>query len=74
MFLDYGYQKGRFSDKDGNLFGVENDFVSFGTEITADMHNLRFPFPVNMGFRIGYEEQTKGMFADFLLTVSLDSY
>ncbi|WP_372754425.1 hypothetical protein [Labilibaculum sp.] len=72
-FLDYAREEGRFSSGD-NLYNYEEDYTSFGAEINADLHVLRFSSPVDLGIRVGYEDQTGNLFANLLLSISLSSY
>jgi hypothetical protein len=72
-FVDYAREEGRFSSGD-NLYSYKESFSSFGAEINADLHVLRFSSPVDLGIRVGYEDQTGNLFADFLLSISLTSY
>ena len=73
-FFDYGYQKGKVEGENDNLFEFKEDFMSFGAEFRSDLHVLRFPAPVDFGFRVGYENRSKSMFASFLISFSLASY
>lgn len=73
-FFDYGYAKGRFMGENEQLFSYKNKFASYGAEFRTDMHALRFPAPISVGCRVGYEEQSKGMFFDLLLGISLSSF
>lgn len=69
-FFDYGYQKGK--DSDMNLY--KDAFTSFGAEFSTDLHVLRFSAPVDLGIRVGYEDQTSSMFANLLISFSLSSF
>ncbi len=69
-FIDYGIEKGKFINEE-ILFQFDNRITSLGLEFTADMHVLRLPIPLNLGFRLGYENQTNSVFADVLLSYSL---
>ncbi|PCH68644.1 MAG: hypothetical protein COC06_09160 [Bacteroidales bacterium] len=73
-FIDYGYQKGRISDMNQNLFSYKDAFTSFGAELSTDLHVLRFSAPVDLGIRVGYEDQTGSMFANLLISFSLSSF
>lgn len=73
-FVDFGYQKGRFLAEEDALMEYRDEFVSFGAELTTDLHVLRFPAPVGLGLRIGYENQTGSVFANLLLSFSLSSF
>lgn len=73
-FIDYGYQKGKVSDMNQNLFDYEDAFTSFGAEISTDLHVLRFSAPVDLGIRVGYEDQTGSMFANLLISFSLSAF
>lgn len=73
-FVDYAREEGRYSLSDGNLTNYKQAYSSFGAEINADMHVLRFSSPVDLGIRVGYEDQTGNLFANLLLSISLSSY
>ncbi|NOU60643.1 hypothetical protein [Marinifilum caeruleilacunae] len=72
-FIDYGYQDRRIENEEG-LFQFKDDFISGGLELRTDLHVLRFSAPVDLGVRVGYENQSKGVFADFLISFSLTAY
>ncbi|WP_251622135.1 hypothetical protein [Odoribacter lunatus] len=61
VFFDMTHEKTR---------NYKQNFYSYGAELTAALHVLSLPFPVNTGVRIGYETQTKAIFADFLFTLN----
>ena len=69
-FIDYGMEKGKYK-YEGNLFQFDTRTTSLGLEFTADMHVLRLPIPLNLGFRLGYENKTNTVFGDVLLSYSL---
>lgn len=48
----------------------EQNFYSYGAELTADLHFLRLPFPINIGLRAGYETQQHKAFTDFLFNIT----
>ncbi|PKQ68700.1 hypothetical protein BZG01_02980 [Labilibaculum manganireducens] len=73
-FIDYGYQKGKVSDVNQNLFAYDDAFTSFGAELSTDLHVLRFSAPVDLGIRVGYEDQTGSMFANLLISFSLSAF
>lgn len=71
IFFDGVFQKARLRDpKTSNDYRANQDFYSYGVELTADCYFLRLPFPVNIGTRIGYETQTNSLFADYIFNVS----
>lgn len=72
-FVDYGYQDRRIENEEG-VFQFKNNYYSGGVELRTDMHVLRFSAPVDLGVRIGYENQTNSMFADFLIAFNLTAY
>ncbi|MRT94567.1 hypothetical protein [Ancylomarina sp. 16SWW S1-10-2] len=69
-FIDYGMEKGEYTFEE-NLYNFDNRITSIGLEFTADMHVLRLPIPLNLGFRLGYENETNAVFGDVLLSYSL---
>ncbi|WP_372646060.1 TolB family protein, partial [Ancylomarina sp.] len=54
-FVDYGMEQGHFVNTDNLRINFDNRITSVGLEFTADMHVLRLPIPLNLGFRLGYE-------------------
>lgn len=60
---------GLFFDTTRQRTAWKKNTCSYGAELTADLHLLRLPFPVNIGLRSGYETQTRSMFTDFLFTI-----
>jgi len=50
-----------------------NDFSrgSVGTELTSDLHLLRFLLRIDTGIRVGYRLDDNRWFADFLFSVTL---
>ncbi len=69
-FVDYGMEKGEFV-REENFIQYDNRITSVGLEFTADMHVLRLPIPLNLGFRMGYENETNAVFGNLLLSYSL---
>lgn len=69
-FVDYGLEQGSYISNDAQI-NFDNRFTSAGLEITGDMHFLRLPIPLNVGFRIGYENKNKAVFGNLLLSYSL---
>ena len=61
VFFDTGWEKNRYWNK---------TYHSYGVEISADTHFFRLPFPVNIGFRTGYETKSNSMFVDMLFSVA----
>lgn len=54
--------------KEENLTGSRH-FQSYGAEFLTNVHFLRITTPFTVGFRTGYETQTRKMFANFLFSV-----
>jgi len=73
-FVDFGYQKGTFKDMNQDFFNYTDTFLTFGTELSTDLHVLRFSAPLDLGVRIGYENQTSNLFAELLVSFSLSAY
>ncbi len=61
LFLDYGAEK---------VGGWENNYYSYGTELTADLNFFRLDFPADIGLRIGYETERDKIFSEFLVGIS----
>lgn len=49
----------------------ETTYHSYGIELTTDTHFFRLTYPFHIGFRTGYQTQTKKMFADLIFSVGL---
>jgi hypothetical protein len=45
------------------------NYRSFGTEIVADLHLIRFIFPISAGVRLGYKPGRKEGFAALMLNI-----
>ena len=60
-FFDTGWEKNRYRNA---------TYHSYGVEISANAHLFRLPFPLHVGFRIGYETKKQSMFADMLFSVA----
>uniref|UniRef100_UPI0035647A99 hypothetical protein n=1 Tax=Ancylomarina sp. TaxID=1970196 RepID=UPI0035647A99 len=63
---------GHFVNTDNLRINFDNRITSVGLEFTADMHVLRLPIPLNLGFRLGYENETSAVFGNLLLSYSFD--
>jgi hypothetical protein len=74
LFYDRGYEKGQYAGMDETLISFEQYSNSFGVELNADVHFLRFPAPVDLGIRLGYEDRAEDVFAKLLLRIDLSSY
>ncbi len=72
-FVDYGYQN-RQIEIGNHFFEQKNNYLSAGCELTGDMHLLRFSAPIEAGIRIGYENQSRQIFANFMISIDLNSY
>ncbi len=57
----------------GKTDEISQKMQSAGVEITADLHLLRFVFPLDMGFRFGYLPIENKYFTDFLFSVNLSN-
>lgn len=71
-FIDYGMEQGHYINTDNLRVNFDNKIASAGLEFTADMHVLRLPIPLNLGFRLGYENETNSVFGNLLLSYSFD--
>jgi len=66
LFYDVGYGKDIRVYEPG--LAIFSDWLeSFGTELSADFHALRFIFPLSAGIRLGYRTSDSKSFAEFLL-------
>ena len=61
-FFDYGIQYRRKQ---------KSNFQSYGFELLGDTHLLRLPLPMHIGFRTGYETQSRSFFGNFLMDITL---
>ena len=57
----------------GTTRGERHKLQSTGVELTADLHVLRFIFPLDIGVRFGYRPIEKQYFTDFLFSVNLSN-
>ena len=73
-FVDFGYQKGMYKDMNQDLFTYTDTFLTFGTELSTDLHVLRFSAPVDLGIRVGYENQSNNLFTELLVSFSLSAF
>jgi hypothetical protein len=62
------YDGGMAADK-----GESSRLQSTGVELTADLHLLRFIFPFDIGYRLGYRPIEKQYFGDLLFSVNLSN-
>lgn len=46
-------------------------FSSYGVEFTTDSHLFRLTYPIRLGFRTGYETQSKKMFTDLIFSIGI---
>jgi hypothetical protein len=53
------------------LHGESINMQSTGVELTSDLHLLRFVFPLDLGFRMGYKIAEKEYFYNILFSVNL---
>lgn len=62
LFVDYGF---------GNLKSETEKLLSYGFEFSTDVHILRFIFPFDLGYRIGYKPYDERLFVDLLFSLNL---
>ncbi|NCA85021.1 MAG: hypothetical protein EOM83_05525 [Clostridia bacterium] len=65
VFFDYAL---------GTHYGDHTDWQSAGVELFADVHLLRLPAPVELGYRLVYRPQVSDWQSEFLFSVSFDSF
>jgi hypothetical protein len=65
LFYDYAL---------GTHYGTPADWQSTGVELFFDMHLLRLPAPVELGYRLIWRPQVSDWQSEFLFSVSLDSF
>ncbi len=70
-FYDFSQEKGS-AVLDKNKINFTNNFFSAGAELTTDSHLFHFSNLINMGVRVGYENQNKKLFADFIFSIALN--
>lgn len=62
FFYDYGY---------GKALGEHHFYRSYGTELTSDLHLLRFITPFNIGVRTTYQPLEKELYYELLFFINL---
>ena len=73
LFADYAHLNANLI-KNGKKNGTyETGISSFGTEITCDLHFLRFYAPVELGFRASYLPKTENLYFDLLFSIDFNS-
>lgn len=70
LFFDYGYGIDIMEHKPEGYVKYTDNYSSFGIELTADFHPLRFIFPVSAGIRAGYMPLRASAFVDFIFSVN----
>lgn len=46
-------------------------YSSYGVEFTTDTHAFRLTYPIRLGFRTGYETQSKKIFTDLIFSIGI---
>ncbi len=57
----------------GTYYGAHTDWQSAGVELFFDVHLLRLPAPVELGYRLVWRPQVSDWQSEFLFSVSFDS-
>ena len=71
LFWDHSMQWYVTAQNSQGFISSFERYNSFGVELNGDVHLLRFPAPVDMGIRVGFEDVTRGSFVEFLLRIDL---
>lgn len=73
LFADYAFLKGDYYEN-GKIVGKYNtEISSYGIELTADMHFLRFYAPVEIGVRGAYLPEDSNYYFSFLFSIDFNS-
>ncbi|WP_430816117.1 TolB family protein [Carboxylicivirga sp. RSCT41] len=72
LFFDYSHTTIDLQETETeNWITRERDFRSVGTEIRAELHPLRFVFPVTMGYRYAYLHDSREHYHEVLFSLGL---
>jgi hypothetical protein len=69
LFHDLSYGKDILQINGSDVKWYTGSYQSFGAEIYADMHVIRFIFPISVGVRAGYMPGRRKIFSELLLSV-----
>jgi hypothetical protein len=69
LFHDLSYGKDILQINGSDVKWYTGSYRSFGAEIYADMHVIRFIFPISIGIRAGYMPGRRKIFSELLLSV-----
>ncbi|NLO50497.1 MAG: hypothetical protein GX103_04980, partial [Bacteroidales bacterium] len=58
----------------GKYYDVHANWQSAGVEIFADVHLLRLPAPIELGYRLVWRPEVSDWQSEFLFSVSFDSF
>lgn len=70
LFFDYALGKRTDNNGEYDLAIIEEEFITCGIDIMADLHFLRFIAPMRIGPRAGYNLKSQQPFFEFLFSVT----
>jgi hypothetical protein len=70
LFYDWSYGVNVREYIRSGITYYTGEYSSYGTEILADMHLLRFIFPISAGVRVGYIPNKGKLFSEMMLSVN----
>ena len=74
LFADYAELKGDVYHNGEAVNTFSTNISSFGTEITTDVHVLRFFAPFELGTRISYLPEADNFVFDFLFSIDFTGF
>ncbi|HJZ40886.1 MAG TPA: hypothetical protein VJ203_11005 [Bacteroidales bacterium] len=69
LFHDWSYGSSVVEITGAGSTLFTGNYWSYGTEIVADLHFIRFIFPLSAGVRVGYKPGRKEMFSELMLSI-----
>jgi hypothetical protein len=69
LFYDWSYGSDIREFKETGTYSYTGRYQSYGAEIKADTHIIRFIFPLSIGLRMGYMPDQKRTFSEVLLSI-----
>lgn len=75
LFFDYSLSSMHIQDSDTNNWTkYKDEYYSFGSEFRAELHPLRFVFPISVGYRYAYLPKTNNHYNEFLLGIGFTGF
>ena len=70
FFYDYAYGNDIRENSGKGISGYTGRYTSYGLELFADTHIIRFIFPISLGIQTGYMPDRKHGFANILFSIN----